>query len=203
MQSGGTFRSSPLNLKNWPAGLILRGVGRAGPGDIGGVPGEGFGRKFRENRAANVESSFRYRAIPEAWRSKGGPRRSKGVGVGRESQENRAEHLHKRRSREQQCMQLGGTFRSSPLDLRNLPAGLILRGVGRAGPGDLLGAPGAGFGRRSRENRAANFQPECLQVPSPPSEEPGCTYVGQRAGPGDLGGRLRPGIRGEPGRKFP
>ena len=33
-----------------------------------------------------------------------------------------------------------------------------------AGPGDL-GVPGIGFGRKSKENRAENLQPNCFQVP--------------------------------------
>ena len=35
-----------------------------------------------------------------------------------------------------------------------------------AGPGDLGGVPGIGFGRESRENRAEDFQPDCVEVPS-------------------------------------
>ena len=34
-----------------------------------------------------------------------------------------------------------------------------------AGPGDLGGVPGVGFGRKSWENGAENGQPDCLQVP--------------------------------------
>jgi len=34
-----------------------------------------------------------------------------------------------------------------------------------AGPGDLRGVRGVGFGRNFLENRPGNFQPDCFQVP--------------------------------------
>ena len=40
---------------------------------------------------------------------------------------------------------------------------ILMCGPGR---GDLRGSSGAGFGRKSLENRAEHFQPDCLQVPS-------------------------------------
>ena len=36
----------------------------------------------------------------------------------------------------------------------------------RGGPRRSRVVPGVGFGRKSRENRAENLQPDCLQVPS-------------------------------------
>ena len=35
----------------------------------------------------------------------------------------------------------------------------------RGGPRRSRGVPGVGFGRKSKENRAENLQPDCLQVP--------------------------------------